>query len=67
VHHDISKQFWGEIILSVNPLHVSDDCVNIKILLAEGSGVESGLHVTLPISSFAPQPRDKTFEELYRY
>jgi hypothetical protein len=51
----------------VNPLHVSDDCVNIKILLAEGSGVESGLHVTLPISSFAPQPRDKTFEELYRY
>ncbi|MBE0541234.1 MAG: protein kinase [Verrucomicrobia bacterium] len=79
LNDDISEKFWGETIRSLKPVRVVNDRVNIKIVLHESGGIESGFYVNLPVSSYAPQteeflefvplsqPDDKTFGEVYRY
>lgn len=76
--NEIPKKLWGPSIQSLKPLRVVEHRVNVKIVLAEGDGIESGFYVNIPISSYAPQgghflelvqlsqPEDKAFT-LFRY
>lgn len=77
--NEIPSRFWGPTISSLKPLRVVDDRVNIKIVIADKSGVEAGFYVNQTISSFAPRhdyflehvslphSTDETFGSLYRY
>ncbi len=75
----IPESLWGDAIRALKPLRVVNDRVNIKLVLHESEGIESGLYVNLTISSYAPQakdflefvplnqPDDKMFGQIYRY
>ena len=77
---EIPRESWGEAILRLKPLRVRNDRVNVAIVLREVDGVEEGLYVSIPISSYAPtvgdrfavleklsETDDRTFGTLYRY
>ena len=74
---DIDKANWGDAIARLKPIRVRNDRVNIAIVLAENDGVEEGLYVSLPISSYIPDRHaemlklstrdDKSFGMLYYY
>jgi hypothetical protein len=77
---EIDKAHWGESIAKLKPLRVRNDRVNIAIVLAENAGIEEGLYVSNPISSYLPQlderfqvftqlstDKDKSFGTLYYY
>ncbi len=77
---EIPEESWGEAILRLKPLRVRNDRVNVAIVLRDGEGVEEGLYVSIPISSYAPmvgdrfavleklsETDDRTFGTLYRY
>jgi len=77
---EIPEESWGEAILRLKPLRVRNDRVNVAIVLRDEDGVEEGLYVSIPISSYAPMvgdrfavleklsgPDDRTFGTLYRY
>ncbi len=77
---EIPEESWGEAILRLKPLRVRNDRVNVAIVLRYADGVEEGLYVSIPISSYAPmvgdrftvleklsEPDDRTFGTLYRY
>jgi hypothetical protein len=73
----IDKDHWGDAIARLKPVRVRNDNVNIAIVLAEKDGVEEGLYVSLPISSYIPTRHaemlklstrdDKAFGTLYYY
>jgi hypothetical protein len=48
----------GDAITKLKPIRVRDDRVNVAIVLSEAGGVEEGLYVSVPISSYAPQAGD---------
>ena len=77
---EIPRESWGEAIRRLKPLRVRIDRVNVAIVLRDVGGVEEGLYVSIPISSYAPmlgdrfavleklsEPDDRTFGTLYRY
>ncbi len=77
---EISEESWGEAILRLKPVRVRNDRVNVAIVLRDEDGVEEGLYVSIPISSYAPmvgdrfavleklsETDDRTFGTLYRY
>ena len=77
---EIPRESWGEAILRLKPLRVRNDRVNVAIVLRDEDGVEEGLYVSIPISSYAPmvgdrfavleklsETDDRTFGTLYRY
>ena len=64
----------------MKPIRVRNDRINIAIVLAENAGIEEGLYVSNPISSYAAQvgerfevmtrlstDKDKSFGTLYYY
>ncbi len=55
--NDLSQLIWGPTIVSLKPLRVMKDRVNIKIVLAERDGIETGFYVIQPISSFRPDKK----------
>ena len=76
----IDPGFWGVAIASLKPIRVRNDKVNVAIVLSENGGVEEGLYVSIPISSYAAQvgdrfavmdplsrDEDQTFGRLYHY
>ena len=78
--NEVPEESWGEAILRLKPLRVRNDRVNVAIVLRDEDGVEEGLYVSIPISSFAPmvgdrfevleklsETDDRTFGTLYRY
>ena len=77
---DIDAKFWGETISKLKPIRVRNDQVNVAIVLSEKEGVEEGLYVSIPISSYAATvgdrfalmtklstEKDKSFGKLYHY
>src|ERR1700722_13522087 len=77
---DIDAAFWGEAISKLKPIRVRNDLVNVAIVLSEKAGVEKGLYVSIPISSYAATvgdrfalmtkrstKEDKSFGTLYQY
>jgi hypothetical protein len=77
---DIDPAFWGTAISKLKPIRVRNDRVNVAIVLAEKDGVEEGLYVSIPISSYAARigdrftllkklttEQDKSFGTLYHY
>jgi hypothetical protein len=77
--NDVPAALWGDAITRLKPIRVRDDRVNVAIVLSEAGGVEEGLYVSVPISSYAPQAADfavlerlgdgakPTFGYLYQY
>ncbi len=55
---NIPDLLWGDTIKSLKPLRVVNDRANVKIVLDEKDGIESGFYVNLVISSYAPQADD---------
>ncbi len=79
-NNEIPKALWGEAITRLKPLRVTNDRINIMIVLHENKDFEEGLYVSNPVSSYAPgldkrfasfellsKPDDKSFGSLYRY
>jgi hypothetical protein len=76
---DIPARTWGPTIASLKPVRLIDDRVNIRVVLFDGDGMEAGLFIQQPISSYAPdpddflefiplnRPEDQTFGQIYRY
>lgn len=76
---EIDKAHWGEAIAKLKPISVRNDRVNIAIVLSEKDGVEEGLYVSNPISSYVPNGdrfevmtrlstnEDRSFGTLYYY
>jgi hypothetical protein len=77
---DIDAGSWGEAIAKLKPIRVRNDRVNVAIVLSEKDGIEEGLYVSIPISSYAAQvgdrfalitklstEKDKSFGTLYHY
>ena len=77
---NIDAASWGEAIAKLKPIRVRNDRVNVAIVLSEKDGVEEGLYVSIPISSYAAQvgdrfalmtklstEKDKSFGTLYHY
>ena len=50
---------WGEPISALKPIRVRNDLMNVAIVLSEKDGVEEGLYVSIPISSYAAQVGDR--------
>ena len=75
----IPRRLWGATMVSLKPVRVMNDHVNVKIVLADTEQFEAGYYVRIPISSFAPrpenfdefielsQPEDNTLGSLFRY
>jgi hypothetical protein len=63
---DIPAARWGDAITKLNPVSVRTDQLNVAIVMAEKDGVEEGLYVSIPISSYAPTSADgfEVFEQL---
>ena len=55
----IDASFWGEAITRLKPIRVRNDRVNVAIVLSEKRGVEEGLYVLNPISSYLPRVGDR--------
>jgi hypothetical protein len=77
---EIDAAHWGEAITKLKPIRVRNDRINIAIVLAENAGIEEGLYVSNPISSYLPQlderfqvftqlstDKDKSFGLIYYY
>jgi len=77
---NIDAAFWGEAISKLKPIRVWNDRVNVAIVLFVKEGVEEGLYVSIPISSYAAglgdrfalmtrlgTEQDKSFGTLYHY
>jgi hypothetical protein len=71
---------WGEAITKLKPIRVRNDRVNLAIVLSEKDGMEEGLYVSIPISSYLPRigdrftyierlstKEDKSFGTIYHY
>ena len=61
---NIPKRHLGATILSLKPLRVAFDRVNVKMIFVENDQSEAGLYVYIPISSHLPDPKD--FAELVK-
>jgi len=76
---DIPEALWGQAIRRLNPLRVVVDRMNIKVVLEETNGTESGLYISQTISSYAPELKGfleltlldsedhETFARIYHY
>ena len=56
---EIDPAHWGEAITKLKPLRVRNDRINIAIVLAVNAGVEEGLYISNPISSYAAGVGDR--------
>jgi hypothetical protein len=77
---EIPATHWGDAITKLKPVAVRNDKLNVAIILLKKDGIEEGLYVSNPISSYAPSAsdgfevferlstdQDKSFGQLYRY
>lgn len=56
---DIPAASWGDAIAALKPIRVRNDRANVAIVLSETDGLERGLYVSVPISSYAPRVGDR--------
>ena len=76
----IDAKHWGNDITGLKPIRVRNDHVNIAIVLSEKDGIEEGLYISNPISSYAAKvgdrftlldrlgdPKERTFGHMYHY
>jgi hypothetical protein len=59
VPDEIDVAFWGEAIAKLKPIRVRNDRINLAIVLGEKDGVEEGLCISIPISSYLPRVGDR--------
>jgi hypothetical protein len=70
---DIPMGYWEAGIRERKPLRVYVDRSNVVLVLAETVERESGLYITLPLSSYIPQNGDSDFsftkmdDDIYSY
>jgi formylglycine-generating enzyme required for sulfatase activity len=78
--NEIDAAFWGEPISKLKPIRVRNDHLNAAIVLSVKDGIEEGLYVSNPISSYAAAvgdrfalmtqlstEKDRSFGTLYHY
>ena len=59
---DIPPAYWAEGIRSLQPLKVYTHRVNIVVVQRLIDGIEEGMYIYIPISSYLPEPGDDGFE-----
>jgi serine/threonine protein kinase len=78
--NEIGAAFWGEPISKLKPIRVRDDHRHVMIVLSVKDGIEEGLYVSNPVSSYAvtvgdrfalmtqlSTEKDRSFGLLYHY
>ena len=70
---NINSEFWAAAIQGLKPVRVYMHRINVVVVLREIYGVEEGLYIYIPISSYHPQNGDDGFtftnlgDDVYRY
>jgi len=59
---DIPPAYWAERIKALQPLKVYTHRVNIVVVQRVTDGIEEGIYIYIPISSYLPSPGDDGFE-----
>ena len=59
---DIPPAYWAERIKALQPLKVYTHRVNIVVVQHITDGIEEGIYIYIPISSYLPEPGDDEFE-----
>lgn len=54
----LAKEKWPEALSELDPIEIYSDRVNAVIVLSRGYGIETGIYVCVPISSYRPTDGD---------